>query len=74
MPCDIGQGQYQCAMVLKFVLFGHGKGFGRLKATASLDAYQITKFQILQNSFFLLLDFQGNREKIFGSEILLLVA
>ena len=54
MTCHVtfGQGQYQCAMVLKFVLFGHGKGFGRLKAITSLDAYQIIEFQILQNSFF----------------------
>ena len=34
------------------------KGFGRLKVVASLDAYQITKYQILQKFIFCYLIFE----------------
>ena len=40
-------------------IFGHWKGLGRFEAIASLDAYQITKYQIL------LLDFWRIQEKEF---------
>ena len=52
------------------------KGFGRLEAVASLDAYQITKYQFPSKThhFFLLPDFRRIREEVSKSGILWLVA
>ena len=48
----MGRLQHQSRMILKYYglgtsVFGYRKGVGRLEAVASLDAYQITKYQVL---------------------------
>ena len=56
--------RHQSKMVSKYhdlgiCVFGHRKGFDRLEAVASLDAYQITNCQFLSKLIiFLLLDFE----------------
>ena len=45
--------RYQSRMILKYYglvtcIFGYWKGVGRFEAVASLNAYQITKYQVLQ--------------------------
>ena len=62
--------KHQSRMILKYhslktCVFGRWKGFSRFEAIASLDAYQITKYQILQKLIFLLPNFWRIRERNF---------
>ena len=51
---------------LGICVFGHRKGFDRLEAVASLDAYQITNYQFLSKTHhFLLPDFRRIQERKF---------
>ena len=49
-------------MILGTCVSGPWKGFGRLEAIASLDAYQITNYRFLQKFIFCLPDFRRIRE------------
>ena len=55
-------------MVLGLVFFGYRKGVSRFEAVASLDVYQITKNQILQNSFFCYLIFEEFEKEFLNQE------
>ena len=56
-------GWFQNITILGTYVFGHWKGFGRLEAVISLDAYQITNCQFLLKTYhFLLPDFRRIRE------------
>ena len=64
MSQDINQRWFQGIAVLRFCS-AHGKGLAGLKLLASLDAYQITKYQFFQKLvIFLLLDFRRIRESL----------
>ena len=68
MPQGINQGWFWNIMVSGFVFLVIEKRFGRLEAVASLDAYQITKNQILQNSFFCCLIFEEFEKEFLNQE------
>ena len=66
-------------MILKYYgpktcVFGYRKRFGKLEAIASLDAYQATKYQVLQKLIFRYLIFEEIEKEIFKSGIFLLIA
>ena len=64
-PQGINQGDFRVSGFWD-LYFWSFKGFGRFEAIASLDAYQITKYQTLQKLIiFLLSDFRRIREKEF---------
>ena len=57
-------------MILKYhgpgtSVFGYRKGVGRFEAIASIDAYQITKYQVLQKLIFDFPDFRRISRKSF---------
>ena len=65
-------------MILKYYglgtcVFGYRKGFGKLEAVASLDAYQVTKYQVLQKLIFRCLIFEEIEKENFKSKIFLLM-
>ena len=65
VPQGINQGDFRVSRFWD-LYFWSLKGFGRLEAIASLDAYQITKYQNPTKTYhFLLSDFQRIREKSF---------
>ena len=53
-------------------IFGHWKGLGRFEAIASLDAYQITKYQTLQKLiiFFIAWFSKNSRKRVSKSGVL----
>ena len=59
---------------IEICVSSYPKEFGRLEAIASLDAYRITKFQILQNIFLCYYLIFEEFEKEFLSQNFLLVA
>ena len=66
MPQGIDQRWFQSITVLGFVFLVIEKGFDRLEAVASLDAYQITNYQFLSKiHHFSLPDFRRIRERKF---------
>ena len=69
----INQGDFRVSLFWD-LYFWSLKKFGRFEAIASLYVYQITKYQTLQNSFFLLIDFWRIRERASESEILSFIA
>ena len=70
MPQGINQGDFRVSRSWN-LCFWSLKRFGRFKAVASLDAYQITNYQFLsKTNHFLLPVFWRIREKISNSRIL----
>ena len=70
MPQGINQGDFRVSRFWD-LYFWSLKGFGRFKAVASLDAYQITNYQFPSKTHhFLLSDFQRIREEVSKSGIL----
>ena len=70
MPQGINQGDFRVSRFWD-LYFWSLKEFGRFKAIASLDAYQITNYQFPSKTHhFLLPDFQRIREEVSKSGIL----
>ena len=70
VPRGINQGDFKVSQFWD-LYFWSLKGFGRFKAVASLNAYQITNYQFPSKLIiFLLPDFQRIQEEVFKSGIL----
>ena len=71
--------RHQSKMILKYYglrtcVFCYRKGVDRFEVVASFDAYQITKYQVLQKLIFCCLISEEFEKKNFKSRIFLLVA
>ena len=65
--------RYQSKMISKHrglgtCIFGHRRGFDRLKAVASLDAYQINNYQFLSKTYHFFLFPKNSRNKFLNQE------